>query len=84
MAPKSIQPVTEMSTRDLPGVKVRPVREADNLPAICEPIVELMWDPGHLATLYANSSYYGDGFPFSLCNVAMRWHFMQYAVSGLP
>jgi hypothetical protein len=28
-----------MSTRNLPGGKGRPVREADNLTAICEPIV---------------------------------------------
>jgi hypothetical protein len=35
----STQPLTEMSTRNLPGGKVRPAREADNLTAICEPIV---------------------------------------------
>jgi hypothetical protein len=29
------QPLTEMSTRNLPGVKGRPAREADNLTAIC-------------------------------------------------
>jgi hypothetical protein len=28
-----------MSTRNLPGVKGRPARRADNLPAICEPTV---------------------------------------------
>jgi hypothetical protein len=32
------QPLTEMSTRNLPGGKGRPVRKADNLTAICEPI----------------------------------------------
>jgi hypothetical protein len=31
--------LTEMSTRNLPGVKGRPARKADNLTAICEPIV---------------------------------------------
>jgi hypothetical protein len=35
----STQPVAEMSTRDLPGDKGRPARKADNLTAICEPIV---------------------------------------------
>jgi hypothetical protein len=35
----STQPVTEVSTRNLPGGKGRPVRKADNLTAICEPIV---------------------------------------------
>jgi hypothetical protein len=33
------QPLTEMSTRNLPEGKGRPAREADNLTDICEPIV---------------------------------------------
>jgi hypothetical protein len=32
----STQPLTEMSTRNLPGGKKRPARRADNLTAICE------------------------------------------------
>jgi hypothetical protein len=36
MALGSNQPLTEMSTRNLPGCKKRPVRRADNLAAICE------------------------------------------------
>jgi hypothetical protein len=39
MALESTQPLTEMSTRNHPGSKGRPVRAADNLTAICEPIV---------------------------------------------
>jgi hypothetical protein len=39
MALGSTQPLTEMSTRKLPGGKRRPARKADNLAAICEPIV---------------------------------------------
>jgi hypothetical protein len=35
----STQPLTEMSTRILPGSKQRPARKAENLTAICEPIV---------------------------------------------
>jgi hypothetical protein len=31
------QPLTEMSTRNFPGGKKRPVRRTDNLAAICEP-----------------------------------------------
>jgi hypothetical protein len=38
MALESIQPLTEIGTRNLPGGKGRPAREADNL-TICEPIV---------------------------------------------
>jgi hypothetical protein len=36
MALVSIQPLTEMSTRDLPGSEKRPARKADNLTASCE------------------------------------------------
>jgi hypothetical protein len=39
MALGSTQPLTEMSARNFPGGKGRPAREADNLTAICEPIV---------------------------------------------
>jgi hypothetical protein len=39
MALGSTHPVIEMSTRSIPGGKGRPVRKADNLTAIYEPIV---------------------------------------------
>jgi hypothetical protein len=39
MALVSTQPLTKMSTRNLPGGKKRLVRRADNLAAICEPNV---------------------------------------------
>jgi hypothetical protein len=39
MALGSTQPLTEMSTRKLPGGKKRPARRADNLAAIYEPNV---------------------------------------------
>jgi hypothetical protein len=39
MALESTQPLTEMSTRNLPGGKGWLVCEADNLTAICEPII---------------------------------------------
>jgi hypothetical protein len=38
MALRSTQPLTEMSTRSIPGGKGRPERKADNLIAVCEPI----------------------------------------------
>jgi hypothetical protein len=37
MALGSTQPLTEMSTRNLPGRKKLPARETDNLAAIYEP-----------------------------------------------
>jgi hypothetical protein len=33
------QPLTEMSTMNLPGGKGQPARKVDNFTAICEPIV---------------------------------------------
>jgi hypothetical protein len=39
MALVTTEPLTEMSTRDLPGGKGRPERKADNLTATCEAIV---------------------------------------------
>jgi hypothetical protein len=51
MALGSTQPLTEMSTKNLPGDKERPVRKTDNLTNICELIVYKMWDPLHLTTL---------------------------------
>jgi hypothetical protein len=39
MALGSTQPLTEMSTRNLVGGKGQRARGADNLTAICEPIV---------------------------------------------
>jgi hypothetical protein len=41
MNPGSTQPLTEMSTRNLPGGKGRPMRKADKLTAICELIKKL-------------------------------------------
>jgi hypothetical protein len=39
MALWSTQPLTEISTKNLPGGKRRPAPKADNLTAICERIV---------------------------------------------
>jgi hypothetical protein len=39
MALGSTQPLTQMSTRNLPGGEGRPVHKTDNLTVICEPIL---------------------------------------------
>jgi hypothetical protein len=39
MALGSTQPLTEMNTINLPCGKGRPARKAENLTALCEPIV---------------------------------------------
>jgi hypothetical protein len=62
------QPLTEISTRNLPGGKGRPARKAHNFTAICEPIVEKMWDPRPLTTLWAFTACYRDSFTF-LCKI---------------
>jgi hypothetical protein len=58
---ESTQPLTEMSTRNIPGGKGRPARKAD-LTAIFEPIVQKMWEPQHLTTLWASTACYRDSF----------------------
>jgi hypothetical protein len=40
----------------------RPARKADNLTAICEPIVRKMWEPRRLINLWASASHYRDSF----------------------
>jgi hypothetical protein len=62
MALGTIQPLTEMSTRNPLGDKGRPARKADNLTAICEPIAWKMWEPRRLTTLWASMAYYMDTF----------------------
>jgi hypothetical protein len=65
MALGSTQPLTKMSTRNLPVAKGRPAREADNLNPICEPIVSKMWEPRRLTTRWAFTVCYRDSFTFS-------------------
>jgi hypothetical protein len=56
MALGSTEPLTEMSTRNLPRVKKRPAPRADNLTANCE--------PRRLTTLWAFTACYTDSFTF--------------------
>jgi small-conductance mechanosensitive channel len=60
MALRSTQPLTEISTRNLPGGKWRPALKADNLAVICEPIVYKLWEPRRLKTLWASTACYRD------------------------
>jgi hypothetical protein len=65
MALGSNQSRIELSTRNLPGGEGRPVRKADNLAAIFEPIAWKMWRPRPLTTLRASTACYSDSFNFS-------------------
>jgi hypothetical protein len=65
MALGSTQPLTEMCTRNIPGGgEGRPARKADNLTAICEPIVYKMWEPQHLTSLWPPRPVTGIPLPF--------------------
>jgi hypothetical protein len=55
MALGSTQPLTEMSTRNVPYGNKRPEGKAGNLTTICEPIVQKMWEPQALSTLMAST-----------------------------
>jgi hypothetical protein len=44
------------------GGKARPAHKADNLTAICEPIVWKMWEPQPLTPLWAFAACYRDSF----------------------
>jgi hypothetical protein len=53
------QPLTEMSTWNLPGGKGRPARKADNFTAICVLTVYKMWEPQLLTALWASTACRG-------------------------
>jgi hypothetical protein len=59
---RSTQPLTEMGTRNLPGVKGRPAPKADNVTPTCELTVLKMWEPRRLTTLWAFMACYRDIF----------------------
>jgi hypothetical protein len=65
MAMESTQPLTEMSTMNLPGGRGRPARKAVNLNAIYEPTVWKMWEPRILTPLWAFTACYKDSFTFT-------------------
>jgi hypothetical protein len=54
MALGSTHPLTEMSTRNIPGDKERPAHKAYNLTAICESVVYKMWEPQRLTTVWVS------------------------------
>jgi hypothetical protein len=76
MALGSTQPLSEMSTRNLPGNKRRPECKADNLTVKCELIIYKMWEPRRLTNLWTFTASYRDSFTFLL-----RWY-MHHTESG--
>jgi hypothetical protein len=64
MALGSTQPLAEMSTRNLLGVKGPQACKAHSLTAICESIIKIMWEPRRVTPLCASTASYRDGFTF--------------------
>jgi hypothetical protein len=62
MALGSTQPLTKMSTRNLPWGKKWPASRADKLAAICAECLK-MWEPQPLATLRASTACTGITLP---------------------
>jgi hypothetical protein len=65
------QPLAEIYTRIFLGSETWLVLRADNLTAICEPIIKKMWLPQRLTTLCASTACYRDGFTFM---ISSRFH----------
>jgi hypothetical protein len=55
-----------LHARNLLGSKGRPARKADNLTAICQPIVYKMWETRRLTNLWASTVCYKDSFAFHM------------------
>jgi hypothetical protein len=61
------------------GSKARPTRKADNLTAICERIVQKMWDPPRLTTPWTFTVCCTDKLYFFILTVLLsylRWLFV--------
>jgi hypothetical protein len=59
MALRSTQPLNRNEYQES-GVKGRPALKADNLTTICELIVQKMWEPRRLTTLWVSTACYRD------------------------
>jgi hypothetical protein len=62
----STQPLTEMSTRNIPGGKERRACKADNLTASCE--------PRRLTARWAFTACYSDSFPFTFTSSVFSYN----------
>jgi hypothetical protein len=70
MAPGLTQPLTEMSTRSLPGCKGQPVCKADNLTTICELNAEKRWEAQRLNLMGLHGLLQGYIYLFTQKNYA--------------
>jgi hypothetical protein len=85
LRPWGRQPLTEMSTRNLSRGKWWLARKADNLTAICEPIVWKMWESRRLTTLWASTACYRDRYTFSFtCSLFIISSFVTLSRLVIP
>jgi hypothetical protein len=70
----SIQPLTEMTTRNFLAGKKRPDRRADNIAAISEPNTCKLWEPQPLTTLRAMTACTGIALPLPLHKLQLFFH----------
>jgi hypothetical protein len=80
MALGSMQPLTEMSTRNIPGGKGQPACKADNLTAICEPIVQKMWKSQLLTALWASTACTGITLPLCMDLTSKEEYWTQFCM----
>jgi hypothetical protein len=78
MALGSTQPLTEISTRNLPRGKRRPARKDDNFTAIYAQIVSEMWEPRRLTFIWASTASYEDGFSFYKIHIYLLLVFLIF------
>jgi hypothetical protein len=76
----STQPLTEATTRNIPGDKGWSTRKADNTYRhVWADRLEKMWEPQRLTTLWAFTACYRDNFTFNFltiqCTLYLMWGF---------
>jgi hypothetical protein len=76
MALTSTQPLTIISARNLLGSKKWSARKANNLTAICEPVVLKKWEPQRLTILWASTACYRDSFTFFYVSLLFHLPFL--------
>jgi hypothetical protein len=68
----STQPLAEMSTRNLPGGKVRLTAS----PPSVSRLSKKMWVPRRLTTLWASTACYRDSFTFTILSISFPVHYL--------
>jgi hypothetical protein len=84
MALESTQPLTEMSTRTLPGGKGRLAHKADNLTAICEPTIPVTGHGGPWGSQTLRLPHFLDNRLTNGSEVVSHTHQMPFTPRMVP